>query len=262
MKRSILAVLVFAAMARGDRMPDPPLQERLARADLSVLAKVTKIEEKGVELPAAPGAKEKIAFRVATLEVKERFHGKDAAKVVKVAYHPGGRRFPAMNFSAGQTRIFILTKQHGTDYYRFAQQWDIDSSEAPAVTQARKAGKLLSNPMGGLKSKDAGERAQAAGLLVIRYRTRPLAEAKAVKEEPIPAGESKLILETLAEANWDAPGYSQMSPRSLFLRLGLTEKDGWKANLPTLNDDAKKWLKANAGKYRVRRFTTGVTAEP
>jgi len=261
MKR-IVVLLLLAGHCMADRAAPPPVPERLAAADLAVLGKVVRIEDKPVELPTGPGAKSKGAFRVAVIEVKERMAG-PVAKTIRLAYSPGGRRDPLLNLSAGDERLFFLTRQHGTDYYR-AMGWDcVESPAAENLAAARRAGRLLSNPLGGLKSKDAGERALAAGLLIIRHRTRPLAEAKDVVEADVPAVESKLILEAVASADWKSPVYSQLSPRGLFLRLGLTEKNGWKvANLADLEADAKKWLEANAGKYKMKKLTTGVTAEP
>ncbi len=249
MKRVIVALLLLAGVAIADRMPDPSLPERVGRADLVILAKVTKVEGKD-------GA------NVAVLEVKEKITGASGSKTVKLAYTPaGGRRgFPLTDLKVGDERLFLLTRQHGTDTYRLAFGWDV--TDASFAGEARRLGKLLADPMKGLKSKDAAERALTAGLLVQRYRTRPLADAKTVKEVAIPAAESELILNALAEADWKVPEYTRFTPRSQFLNLGLTDKDGWKLNFATLEADAKKWLTANAGKYRIKKYTTGVTAEP
>jgi hypothetical protein len=265
MKRTMLGLLLLAGVAVADRMPDPPLPERIGRAELTVLGKITRIEEKAVDLPATPGEKEKSSYKVAVIEVKETIAGKTSSKVVKLAFPAAagvGRGFPLLNFKAGDERIFSLMRLHGTEYYRTAFPWDVTPAEGEVLVQARRAGKLLADPMKGLKSKDAAERSLAAGLLVTRYRTRPIADPKEVKEEAIPAPESQLILEALASAEWSVPEFTRFTPRSQFLALGLTEKDGWKLNFATLEADAKKWLKANAGKYRIKRFTTGITAEP
>jgi hypothetical protein len=47
-----------------------------------------------------------------------------------------------------------------------------------------------------------------------------------------------------------------MNPQGAFLRLGLTEKDGWtmSKDATAVNDAAKKWLKDNAETYRVQKF--------
>ena len=42
----------------------------------------------------------------------------------------------------------------------------------------------------------------------------------------------------------------------MFFRLGLTPKDGWTQpkDFNQTADEAKKWLKNNADKYRIERF--------
>jgi hypothetical protein len=75
--------------------------------------------------------------------------------------------------------------------------------------------------------------------------------------ELINAKESPLILQALADADWSRPGSSGgLSPRVAFLRLGLTEKDGWRApaeagHLPAA---AKSWLREHAASHRNQRF--------
>ena len=78
----------------------------------------------------------------------------------------------------------------------------------------------------------------------------------ATKTEAVPAEESRLILRALADADWSGRAFAPLSPQGVFLRLGLTEKDGWKppADLRNFPAAAQKWLKENAGKYRVRRY--------
>ncbi len=261
--RAVLVLISLAACAFGERVAPPPLDVRVARAELVVLGKVVRVEDRTVDLPASPGAKERHAFRVAVVEVKERLAGPSGSKTLKLAYLPPGRRDALFTLKAGDEWLLFLTRQHGTGYYRAALYGDVETPVAELAAQARKAGKLLANPLGGLRSKDAAERSLAARLLIVRYRTPPLADPKEVKEAEVPAPEGKLILEALAAADWKTPGYSQISPRNAFLLLGLTEKDGWKVtNLATLEADAKRWLGANAGKYRIRKYTAGVTAEP
>jgi hypothetical protein len=189
-----------------------------------------------------------------------------AAKTLKLAFIPpaGRRRDPHLDFKAGTESLFFLTKAHGSDYYRVVMYFDAEAASPACLKQAREAGKLLDSPRKALESKNAAERAQVAGLLITRYRSQPFADPSKIKQQPISAAESRLVLQGLAEGDWKAPAYSQFSPRSLFLRLGLTEKDGWKVkNFATVDVEAKAWLKANAGKYAIKRFTVGgVAVEP
>jgi hypothetical protein len=47
-----------------------------------------------------------------------------------------------------------------------------------------------------------------------------------------------------------------MGPQAMFFRLGLTAKDFWTppANFKDTPEAAKKWLKDNAGAYRIQRY--------
>ena len=124
----------------------------------------------------------------------------------------------------------------------------------------RSAPKALSDPKASLKSKDADERLLTAEMLVARYRGFRGPNAKA---EAIDAGESKLIMAALAEADWHKPfKFGTTLPSQTFAQLGVTEKDGfvWKpapgVALPqyAYEDAAKEWVKSNAEKYRIQRF--------
>lgn len=265
MKRAVFVLAVLAASARGDRMAPAPIPERVARTDLTTLARVKRVEEKAAELPVAPGAGLKQPFRVAVLEVKEKVAGAGSPKFVKVAFIPpsGRRGFGSFDFKPGSEALFFLTKAHGSEYYRVMMYFDAEAPGEAQIKAAREAGKLLASPRKGLESKNQAERALTAALLITRYRSQPFADPAKIKQAPISPAESRLILEGLAAGDWKAPAYNQFSPRSLFLRLGLTEKDGWKVkNFATLNEEAQAWLKANAGKYVIKRFTTGVGVEP
>src|SRR5262249_52275217 len=171
------------------------------------------------------------------------------------------RRRPIASLSKGQEALLFLTK-HPTKKNVFVlwHYYDvIDKQTATAwktdVEDVKKAGKLLLGPTKGLTSKDADEPLRAAGRLITRYKPAPTG---AEKTEKVPAAQSKLILTALAEADWaNKPGRNyQMSPPSLFYRLNLTASDGWAQpkDYTQLNEAAKKWLKDNAGKYRMTRI--------
>jgi hypothetical protein len=84
-----------------------------------------------------------------------------------------------------------------------------------------------------------------------------------IKTEAIDAQESKLILTTIAKADWNQMDPDlRIAPVSLFYRLGLTAKDGWtppqfergKNYGEQVQAAAKEWLKKNADTYRVQRY--------
>jgi hypothetical protein len=112
--------------------------------------------------------------------------------------------------------------------------------------------------MAGLKSKDASERLLTASLLISRYRTvKPGMVGPNFKTKPIDAKESKLILTTLAEAEWTQQfKFGEPNPQGLFFQLGVTDKDGWKqpANFQELPAKAKEWLKEHASTYLIQQY--------
>ena len=106
-------------------------------------------------------------------------------------------------------------------------------------------------------------RCVVAALLIARYRTpRPFTPMP--KTEAIAAEQSKLILEALSGADWgNVPGRNwALSPQGLFFRLGLTPGDGWvqPKDFKQLPTEAKKWLKANSGTYRIQRYVAAPPA--
>jgi hypothetical protein len=117
----------------------------------------------------------------------------------------------------------------------------------------------MDNPQAALKSKDADERLMAAAILIEKYRT--FRGPGAPKQEPIDAAESKLIVLAIANADWKAPvnfGGFRPNPAQLFGRLGIGPNDGFKVAPGTdYQVQAQNWLRDNAEKYRVQRFTSG-----
>ena len=105
---------------------------------------------------------------------------------------------------------------------------DADEAETAA---AAKLPPVLADPMKALKSDKPEARAEAAAILLIKYRSYP-ALATETEAVAIDAAESKLILKGLAEADWryQAPrspvAYGPL-PHLAFRHLGLNEKDGW-----------------------------------
>ncbi len=168
-----------------------------------------------------------------------------------------------MTLKVGQEGLFFL-HDAGTKEALYAARyyWDVvekDNSQfAAEVEQAKKFGKMLDDRMAGLKSADEKERLLTAALLVTRYRT---SNPGAPRQAPIDAAESKLILEALAAAEPTAeiPQLPGATPLTLFLQLGLEARDGWEQpkDLSALPAAAKKWLRDNAGTYRIRRGVAG-----
>jgi hypothetical protein len=241
-------MLIFTSSALARRIAPPPIPDRVARADCVVIGKVTAIEDKTVKT-AALGE-----LSVAVVKIDNGLLGAKGLTHVKVGFQPGGlmqgqeacfflTKVPGETFFTAQNFIDIIRKAEGTD---FGQETSV----------VKRCAGLLDEPMKGLQAKDAGERLLTASLLIGRYRTARSAPAK---QEPIDAAESKLILETLAEADWNRfDPVLRTQPATLFLRLGLTPAEGWKqpTDFQQIQPAAKEWLKANADRYRIKRFVS------
>jgi hypothetical protein len=258
----ILVVGVATPAVAGKAAPPAPVPMRVALAEVVLVGKVTGFENKTVKAPLWPGSPQEGELKVAVLKIESALAGAKGLTHVKVAYMPaeggGPRRRPGPQLTSGGEYLLFLKKQPGKDFYRAYNYYDVvkkDAGTDRAVADARKAAKLLTDPVASLRSKDSGERFTTAAMLVYRYRAQQAGESK---QEPIPAAESKLILEALAGADWGNPPGREygMSPQMLFYRLGATPADGW--NQPADGQQfaaaAKAWLKDNASKFRIKRF--------
>jgi hypothetical protein len=254
-----------------------PVARRASMADMIVLGKVTAIEENTVKTTRSE-------MHVAVVKVKETFLGAKGLTHVKVAFRtaavpqpprPGEPRphirrpvgFGPPTLTVGQEAIFFLKPEAKQVYFVVDNvQQIIDAKAADfkkAVDDLKGYTKTLADPMTALKAKDAKARFEAASALLNRYRT---ARAPVTQQEAVPAAESKLILEALADADWSVkqtqPG--QQTPLNLFYMLQLTPADGWTQprNFQELPAAARKWLKDNAGKYTLKRMVPVLNPGP
>jgi hypothetical protein len=252
--------LVGLAAQAGVLVMPPPGPARIAKADAVVTGKVEALEPEDVKVGNA-------TYRIAVVKIKDGLRGVKDAKSVRVGFvpldpgapkvFPGGRR--PLQLQAGQEGLFLLKKNAKENFYEvggiagyfFAsdtKDFDKEIQAAKTAVQAIEEGDK------GLKSKDAAVRLAATAILVDNYRTF---RGPKVKQEPIDADESKLILQALAEGEWQAQGNFaslQVNQARLFNMLGVSKADGFAppqgANFQTA---AQTWLRENAGKYRVQR---------
>jgi hypothetical protein len=265
-----VACLAFfsAAQAKMLVVAPPPAALRPGPAEVIVVGKVTGFGSKLVKGEMFKG--DERDMQIATVKVGEVLMGKDA-KEIKVGFFPpanvqGGpriiRRGPTVQLKQDEEYCLVLLKHPAQkDVYVALNYYDAIAKKdnpnfAKEVAEIKKSAKLIAKPLDGLKSKKADERFLTAGLLISRYRSTPIGTDKT---EQVSADESKLILEALAEADWTtkAPRIGfQLHPQTLFLSLAVTEKDGWKQpkDFTKFGEEAKKWCKDNAGKYRINRF--------
>jgi hypothetical protein len=262
--------LLAVVPARAMMIAPQPIPARVAAADVVVVGKVTAIEEKTVAATQFPGAKDKVEYHIAVVKIQDGLLGAKGLTHIKVGFYvpptpapgvPGGpiaigpRRQLFVKLEVDQEGCLLLNKHHDGDFYTIGYNDLFDKKSQTYekdLEQVKKAAKLLADPKAGLESKEASDRLMTAGMLIARYR-------KFVpngKEEPIDADESKLILKTLADADWPkVVNFQDMSAQRAFGQLGLKPEDGW--NPQGVTDYAaasKAWLKDNADKYRIKKF--------
>ncbi len=257
--------MMLAGPVAAMRIAPPPAPTRVATSDLVVVGKVTGFGPKLVKAELFKGDTRDL--QIAVVKVEDTLRGK-AGKEIKVGFvppaggpiRPGFRR-GGIQLKVDQEGLFFLAKHPSKDLFILQTDYHFLNKQGnPAfvreVDYVRKCVKLLARPKDGLRSREADDRYLTAAMLIERYRTGQ----PGAKTERVPADESKLILTALAEANWIKPGpqFIRLSPQLLFGKLGLTAKDGWTPprDFRQYGEEARKWLKDNAGKYRIRRYVT------
>jgi hypothetical protein len=262
MSRCIRWAALLLALAAGDAFAFKVVLEGPARR---VIAATAVYAGKVVEIAEQGKATDELQPCIATVRVSETLLGK-GMREIKIAFNrrPNPGIHDGTQVAKGDEGAFLVHPHPAVkDTYVFAEikeafAWNrlafFKSSKAKPshdFNQIKAITALICSPMKGLKSKDADERKYAACVLVQRYA--PGTRGKA-KTEPVPAAESKLILETLADPEWKNSG--PFSAEGAFLSLGLTAADGWTRpkGLGEFRQAAREWLKANAGKYKMRRI--------
>src|SRR5262249_35221454 len=119
------------------------------------------------------------------------------------AVPPGYRRMAQVNLTVDQVGCFFLRKHPEEPFYVAQASYDfLDKAKSKdfdrLVTQIRHQARLLANPDAGLRSKEADDRLTTAAMLIFRYRTLIYVYSGPPKTEAIDAGQSRLILATLA----------------------------------------------------------------
>ena len=264
-----LFLLTLSATAKAIAIRQPSIAERVATADAVVIGKVESIEEKTVKAKPIFGGDE-IEYRIAVVKVGDGITGVKGLTHVKIAFqpaaNPGGGIRPGRpqppKLEKDQEACLLLTKHPTEAFYVMVNAFQIIDKTNPnfddEVKQVKKLTKLLDDADKSLKSKDADERFLTAAMLVTKYRNQNFGGNP--KNEAIDADQSKAILQTLAEADFGKqyPELQGWNAVTVFYRLGVTEKDGFKlpqnATQDQLNEAIKKWLKDNADKYRIQRL--------
>jgi hypothetical protein len=279
-----LAILVIGTVLGKAMMIAPqPVAQRVALAQCVVVGKVTALEEKPVAASTFPGVQQKSFYKVAVIKIVDGLMGAKGLTSIRVGFLPppppppavkGGengpkirpfilrKRYPTVDLKVGQEACFILDKHHEASFYVASNFNNViykNNAFDNQVKQIKHYTQLLATPMKGLKAKDAEDRLTTAGMLINRYRTAKPGMKFPYKTEAIDADESKLILTTLAEADFTKPRtFDKISPLMVFGQLQLTEKDGWKPpqfkTPQEYPNAAKAWLKDNMETYRIQRI--------
>jgi hypothetical protein len=262
-----LALLTVTGVAQaGFPRPQPPLPQRLALADCVVIGKVTRVVSEPVHafaLPKIAGAP-RVRHQLAVVRVETTLVGDRDAREISVGFAapPPSRRPADFQWTVGQEGCFFLRRHPDESFHVVQNSWDVvDRARTKTFDRdlalLKRGAKLLADPMTGLRSKDAEDRLLTAGMLLFRYRTAQYVYRGAPKTEPIDAEQSRLILSVLAESPWTETDLRAPTGRlPLFMRIGLTDKDGWKSSdsVKATAAAAREWLRSNAAEYRIRRY--------
>jgi hypothetical protein len=271
---SLLGIVVPTTARAVVPLVAPPVPKRVALADLVVIGKVSAIEEQVVEaspLIKIPQVSTTVSYRIAVVSIDTALFGakKNQTKVRVAVFQPARKagedrpkRLPKVQFVVDQEGCFFLRKHPEESFFVVQEPYEfLDKTQtkdyAKEIDLAKQCARLITDVDTALEAKDANDRLLAASMLIFRFRTPVVVYTKEPKTEPIDAIQSKRILKVLAEADWTEKGLpSAMAPLSLFLYLGLTDQDGWRApdEPKNLSDSAREWLRKNAGTYRIQRY--------
>ncbi len=280
---------------------------RLSQADAILVGRVVAIEPMDVDAAQAPG-QAKIKYRVAVIQVSENIFGlkKDTQTVrvgfiaqgnvapggiggggvqilpaiqpgqVEIQPFPGRRPFPGnfqVQLQVGQDGMFTLNKHHQENFYlspagnNFLPRQNNPNFETE-VKNAKQLAKVMANPAASLKAESKDDRYAAAALLINKYRQPNNPTGQPMKQEPIDADESKLILKALGEGDWTPGRFNARipNPYELFNQLGINQNHGYNpVNVRTQQDIAtamQKWLDENNGKFRISKLVVDANAKP
>jgi hypothetical protein len=243
-----LAITFCASGLHAKSIPPPPIAYRVAQSDCVIFGKVTALEDKSVKGSG-------VEYKIAVVKVEKNIWGAKGLTDVRVGFTPTVRRFP-LDLMVGQEVVLFLNRVGGETFFSANGHFGaLNKADNPNFDKdfdlAVNAGKILEEPLPALKSKDADERMVAVTLLILQNNP----SRGGGKTEPLDGPTSKLILETLADADWEkAPtDRGAIAPQGLFGLLGLTDKDGWVPpdDFKQYATAAKKWLKEHSGSFRV-----------
>jgi hypothetical protein len=264
---AVAVVGLLVSPAQALRIAVAPQPERMALTmPVVITGKVTSIEKDTVDAAPFINAPNKVAYKVAVVKIDKALVGAENLTHIKIGFippaalqpgvnplpvppvggpvrplpiRPGGFQMPELK--VGQESLFFLAKHPTADFYTIpGGAAPIDLTTDAGKKQLADVNKVLAvvaDPMKGLKSNKADVRLETATRLLMKYRSYPPFGGE-TDQVAIPAEESKLILKTLADADWKAAppiiggpagGLGAPNAYQAFFQLNLTDKDGWKA---------------------------------
>ena len=284
--------IVLASVARAKAvavMVNRPAALQAIQADVIITGKVSEIEKELAKATQFPGAKDQIAYQVAVINIKESIRGANGLTTVRIGYLPGNnsnpmggpgggplrpniRRVPQVALTLGQEGCFFLVKHHEADFYVLLPGGvPLEKKAADFDKQlqvVKNVVKIDEDPMSALKTASGTDRPFTACVIVQKYRSYPLFNnGKQPTQENIPADQSKLIMQIMADMEWgkfeqkDGIG---VNLQNMFGMLGVQPgQHGF--NPPKFQPNqqdygkiygeyVKKWVKDNAETYRIQRW--------
>jgi hypothetical protein len=242
----------------GYGMPSP--LARFALADCVVVGQVTAVEEQPRTAAPYPGAPQQQEYKIVVVRIQSGLKGAQGLTHVRVAL------VAPQVWQPGYEACFFLTHHFEEAFFLPGMRYDYPVGKAnnpgfdKEVAQYQRWGKLLDDPVAGLKSDNADVRFETAALLITQYRTVPRGvPVRERKLEPIDPAESRLILQALAGIDWSKSVEDfRMTPQRLFSLVGATPQDGWKSqgfkDMKEFETAAKGWLKEHATTFRIAAY--------
>jgi hypothetical protein len=276
MRRYLLAAsaaVLVAAPAFSLRMIAPSTPAiRAVQQPIVVIGKITAIEEKPVEVEPFPGAKTKVPFKLAVLQIETALVGAAGETHLKIGYQepvagvprrPGGIGFTP---TVGLGGVFFLSPHPAGGFVvvpPVAPPLDAKGEKyKDDLAQVKKGLAVAEKPSDALSAKDATDRYFAASILLSKYNTTPANVAK-VDREPVSADETKKLMAALLEADWSKPpAVGTPAPATLMWQLQLGPDDGWNPEPIQGQKDVAafykaqltKWYAAHGEKFRVKKY--------
>lgn len=233
-----VAALAFApstAKALRIAMPIASTKVKTIQADAVIVGTVTGIEKETVDLEQFPGSNEKVPHTVANIKIESTLLGNRNITHLKLVFvKPGAEEQPGGGIIGGpgggpavrplpfpgrgglptfipaekQEGLFFLQK-HPTSPNHYVVQMghnpilSNDPKYADELALVKVVTGALANPVKALKAENPDDRLSAALALAQKYRLYPANNPSGVFEETaIPAEQSKLFLQVLAECDW------------------------------------------------------------